>query len=103
MRLDLDHAASEELERGLVFLPRAFEVKPDLEAAVAGMVPGLVVELGAVVMQLHQAATAASGLDAAHRCRQPRFHSLSQSGEEVRRGEERSACQLSDYGPATLP
>jgi ATP-dependent Clp protease protease subunit len=98
VRLDLDHARAEKLEGRVVLSVRSLEVKADLETAIAGVVPRLVMKPRAVVVQLHQTTTAAAGVEAAQGQRQPRLHSLAQPAEELRGGEYCSAGQLSDYG-----
>ena len=49
LRLDLEHVAAEERERGLVVGSRAFEVEADLQASNARVVPGLEMEVRAFV------------------------------------------------------
>jgi len=60
--------------------------------------PGLVMTLGPVVVQLHQTTTAAAGVETAHGHGQLRLHPSPQPAEELRRSEHCRACQLSDYG-----
>src|SRR5260370_15579035 len=72
--LDFQHVGAEEVEGLLVFLPRAFEVKPDLEAAVTRVMPGFVMEVGTAEMDLHQAAAARSAAGATAGCPPPRFY-----------------------------
>src|ERR1700730_16733423 len=97
LRLDFQYVSPEELESLLVFDPRALEVEPDLQATVACVMPGLVMELRAAEMQLHQAAAPSGAAERAQRSRQPRFHPLAQPSEEVHRREHRPSDQLAEY------
>src|ERR1700674_2564186 len=73
-------------------------MEADLQPAVPGVVPGLVMELRTAVMHLHQATSPAGAVEGAEFCRQPRLHPFAQPAEEVNRSEHRPACQHSDYG-----
>jgi hypothetical protein len=97
LRLDLQYVGTEEVESLLVLFARTLEVKADLEAAVPGVVPGLVVKLGVAEMQLHQPAPAPGAAERAQWNRQLRFHTLAQPAEEVHRRQHCPASQRAEY------
>src|SRR5713226_1804908 len=64
--LDLHHAYPEVVERALIFGSRAFEMKSDLEPPRAGVMPGLVVELGMAVVELDKPRMTSAGHERLH-------------------------------------
>jgi hypothetical protein len=72
-------------------------MQADLEAAGAGVVPGLVVKLRMAVVELDQPAPTAACLESAQRLWQSGFQSLPQPCEEFGRRQHCPACQLAEY------
>src|SRR5207245_4448851 len=91
------HAIPEIVERALVGVGGAFEVQADLQPALSGVVPDLVVELGMSVVELCEASVAAADFEFPQLRRQLRLDALAQPGEEVRWRHRGSPCQRLEY------
>src|SRR4029077_9649711 len=93
LRFDFQHMGAEEVQSLLVLFARALEVQSDLEAAVAAVVPGLVVKLGMAEMHLHEPAPTSGAAELPQRSRQFGFAPLTQPAEEVRRRQHGPTSQ----------
>ncbi|MEA2657065.1 MAG: hypothetical protein QOI23_2430, partial [Chloroflexota bacterium] len=72
-----------EVERVLVQLGSALEMKAELQLARTRVVPGLEVRLGMAVMELEQATVTPAGLASAQLGRERRLDPFAQAGKEV--------------------
>src|SRR5713226_8204789 len=95
--LDLHHAYPEVVERALIFGSRAFEMKSDLEPPRAGVMPGLVVELGMAVVELDKPRMTSAGLERLQIRRKLRLDALAQAGEELLGRHRGRSCQRPEY------
>ncbi len=68
-------------------------MEPDLQPAVAGVVPGLEMKLGAAEMDLEEAAVTSAGLERPEVVGELRLDAFAQPGEEVAWGQRGRACQ----------
>src|SRR6267378_3642348 len=69
-------------------------MEADLQPAISGVVPDLVVDLGMAVVELCEASVATPDFEFAQLWRKLRLDALAQPGEEVSRGHGGGACQL---------